>query len=204
MHFSTTVLAITLASAFNFVEAAPASFGAVVTRDVQETRSFLTDLAERAVSTLLTLLSDHTNPTKQTTETVYSDTGSVSVTPEYATTTVSLDATVGDGADVADAVGTVITKVVDYVQGLIDGDIARRQKFTQRVVAEVRAQFPGYNVVMSNVGYSFTGTTISKSSTSYNAKVGSNVSYDVLTFTSGTFTLEGDGGFENVSFPYGF
>lgn len=53
--------------------------------------------------------------------------------------------------------------------------------------------------MMSNVGYTFTGTVDVKQTTSYKAKVGSNVSYDVLVFgAGGTFTLQGDGGFENV------
>lgn len=55
---------------------------------------------------------------------------------------------------------------------------------------------------MSNVGYSISCTPTVVQGTSYKAKVGSNVSFDVLIFGSGcTFTLEGDGGFENVSFP---
>ena len=69
---------------------------------------------------------------------------------------------------------------------------------------------------MSNVGYSLTCTPEVIQHTSYKAKVGSNVrlvafpnaalsrltseSYDVLIFGSGcTFTLKGDGGFQNVS-----
>lgn len=53
---------------------------------------------------------------------------------------------------------------------------------------------------MSNVGYTLTGTPDVLQKTSYKAKVGSNVSYDVLVFGTGhTFTLNGDGGFENVS-----
>jgi NADH dehydrogenase FAD-containing subunit len=77
----------------------------------------------------------------------------------------------------------------------------RRQRFTQETVSAVSIQFPGKTVVMSNVGYSLSCTPDVKSSTSYNAKVGSNVSYDVLVFGSGcTFVLKGDGGFENVSY----
>ncbi len=140
---------------------------------------------------------------------------------------------VGGKADAAGAVAEVIGKVVDLIQGLIDGDTAvsfpsewlmiscwenlqRRQRFTQETVSAVSVQFPGRSVVMSNVGYSLTCTPEVIQHTSYKAKVGSNVrwvviqiyfdldwwkdSYDVLIFGSGcTFTLKGDGGFQNVS-----
>jgi hypothetical protein len=53
---------------------------------------------------------------------------------------------------------------------------------------------------MSNVGYSLTCAPEVLEKTSYKAKVGSNVSFDVLIFGAGcTFTLNGDGGFQNVS-----
>lgn len=95
-----------------------------------------------------------------------------------------------------------MNKVVQLVQGLVDADIARRQRFTQETVSAVWTQFgaSGKSVVMSNVGYSLSCTPDVLYSTSYNAKVGSNVSFDVLVFGAGcAFTLKGDGGFENVS-----
>lgn len=70
--------------------------------------------------------------------------------------------------------------------------------FTQQTVAQVQ-QATGKNVVMSNVDYTFSGTPITKSSIKYKAKIGADVSYDVLTFNNGTFSLHGDGGFQNVS-----
>lgn len=62
--------------------------------------------------------------------------------------------------------------------------------------------FPGKNIVMANVGYGFTGKTITVQRAIYDAKVGSDVTFDVLVFDAGnTFTLKGDGGFQNVSTP---
>lgn len=57
--------------------------------------------------------------------------------------------------------------------------IQRRQAFTQNVVARVR-QGTGLNVVMSNVGYTFDGTFESRTSTKYNAKIGSDVRYVLI------------------------
>ncbi|KAF8862497.1 hypothetical protein BDZ45DRAFT_739140 [Acephala macrosclerotiorum] len=54
---------------------------------------------------------------------------------------------------------------------------------------------------MSNVGYSLPCTPEVIQKTSYKAKVGSNVSYDILIFSAGcTFTLNGDGGFQNWAY----
>lgn len=121
-------------------------------------------------------------------------------------------------ADAASTVLGVINQAVQLVQGLIDKDIAvslwkfpnlhlkswhyfsqRRQRFTQETVSALAAAFPTATIVMSNVGYDLVGTPIVKQETSYKAKVGSNVSYDVLVIGAGqSFTLKGDGGFENV------
>lgn len=77
----------------------------------------------------------------------------------------------------------------------------RRQSFTQETVSAVSAQFPGNSVVMSNVDYTISCAPEVVQHTSYKAKVGSNVSYDVLIIGAGCkFTLKGDGGFQNVSF----
>lgn len=48
---------------------------------------------------------------------------------------------------------------------------------TQQVVGTLAIEFPGKNIVMSNVGYTFTGTPLAKSNIVYNAKVGSDVTY---------------------------
>ena len=124
----------------------------------------------------------------------------------------------GNNADAASAVTGVNNDVVQLVQGLVDGDIKRRQRFTQETVAAVSVQFPSKTIVMSHVGYSLSCTPDTKESIGYNVKVGSNVryvpssgsisfkglptwhSFDVLVFGNGcTFTLKGNGGFENVS-----
>ncbi|EXF77909.1 hypothetical protein CFIO01_04163 [Colletotrichum fioriniae PJ7] len=131
--------------------------------------------------------------------TVHTDGASTQVTVPTAELTADPPAgNLGGKADVASAVGNVISKVVHLIQGMIDDDIKRRQAFTQNVVARVREQTK-YNVIMSNVGYDFQGDFIDRTSTKYNAKIGADVSYDVITFKTGTFTLKGDGGYENVS-----
>jgi hypothetical protein len=47
--------------------------------------------------------------------------------------------------------------------------------FTQQVVGTAAIQFPGKNIVMSNVGYTFTGTALTTQRAVYNAKIGSDV-----------------------------
>ncbi|RDW74942.1 hypothetical protein BP6252_06084 [Coleophoma cylindrospora] len=132
--------------------------------------------------------------------TVFTDGTSASITPAIATTVFNPD-DVGGKADAAGAVADVLNKVVALVQGLIDGDTVRRQRFTQETVAAVKSQFPGKAVVMCNVGYTTTGTIDVVQKTSYKAKVGSNVSFDVLVFGKGvTFTRNGDGGFQNWAY----
>ncbi|KAG4412714.1 hypothetical protein IFR04_014145 [Cadophora malorum] len=141
------------------------------------------------------------SPLQKRATTVSTDTGTADITPAIATEPVSFPDDVGGKADAAGAVADVVNKVVQLVQGLVDDDIKRRQRFTQETVASVSAQFPGQSVIMSNVGYTLSCTPEVLSSTSYNAKVGSNVSFDVLVFGSGcTFSLEGDGGFENWAY----
>ena len=92
---------------------------------------------------------------------------------------------------------SIIDKVTAIVQNMIDGDTTRRQSFTQQVVGSAAIQFPNKKIVMSNVGYSFEGTTITTQRAVYDAKVGSNVDFDVFVFDKATFTLKGDGGFQN-------
>lgn len=57
---------------------------------------------------------------------------------------------------------------------MVDGDIKKRQSFTQNTAARSRAE-TGLNVVVSNVGYKLDAANKTVVSTSYNAKVGSDV-----------------------------
>ncbi|KAF4308830.1 hypothetical protein GTA08_BOTSDO11860 [Botryosphaeria dothidea] len=111
-------------------------------------------------------------------------------------------ADIGDKSSAVGAIGDVVNKVVKLVQGMIDKDIERRQAFTQKVAREVADKFPGQSVIVCNVGYSLTGSGDQLVySTSYNAKVGSDVTFDVIVFKSPkTFDRQGDGGYENWAF----
>ncbi|TPX09859.1 uncharacterized protein E0L32_008881 [Thyridium curvatum] len=135
--------------------------------------------------------------------TVHTDNETAQISVPTTSTVVTPNAVngpaIGNGADVAGAVADIVDKVVNLIQKLVDNDIKRRQTFTQNVVARAR-QETGLNVIMSNVGYTFDGTVVSRTSTKYKAKVGSDVSFDVITFESGTFDLKGDGGFQNWAF----
>ncbi|KZL82340.1 hypothetical protein CI238_12173, partial [Colletotrichum incanum] len=108
----------------------------------------------------------------------------------------------GNSGELASAILTIVSQVNNLIPGLIQGDLANRRVFTQRVAAAVSQQNPGLSVVVCNVGYSVTGNPAqSVTSVSYNAKVGSNVSFDVVVFRKGsTFTRRGDGGFENWAY----
>ncbi|KAH6678737.1 hypothetical protein B0J14DRAFT_330909 [Halenospora varia] len=83
-----------------------------------------------------------------------------------------------DGSvDITSIITYVLDKVGSLVQNMIDSDIKRRIQLTQQVVGTLAIEFPGKNIVMSNVGYTFTGTPLAKSNIVYNAKVGSDVTY---------------------------
>ncbi|KAK0111666.1 hypothetical protein ONS95_002011 [Cadophora gregata] len=141
------------------------------------------------------------SPLDKRATTVSSDTGSVSIAGAVTAGGVSFPDDIGGSADAVGAVAEVVQKVVRLIQGLVDGDIKRRQRFTQETVTAVYKKFPTKTVVMSNVGYSLSCQPTVVQRTSYKAKVGSNVSYDVLVFGKGcTFTLKGDGGFENWAY----
>lgn len=101
--------------------------------------------------------------------TVSSDTGSVNVDVTAAT-----DSDVGGKADAASAVAGVVNQVVQLIQGMVDDDIKRRQAFTQNTAARTQAALGG-NVIVSNVGYALDSTNSKTFSTSYNAKIGSDV-----------------------------
>ncbi|KNG44613.1 hypothetical protein TW65_08538 [Stemphylium lycopersici] len=109
-------------------------------------------------------------------------------------------ADIGDKASAGAAVADVVGKVYHLVQDMIDDDIKRRQFFTQKVVQDVHAEFPNYNIVVCNVGYKLGGSGDSLiHKTSYKAKIGSNVSFDVIIFKGpNTFRRWGDGGYENL------
>ncbi|RYN70872.1 hypothetical protein AA0117_g10088 [Alternaria alternata] len=111
-------------------------------------------------------------------------------------------ADLGDKTSAAGAVADVVNKVVQLVQGMIDDDLARRRTFTQNTAKDVAAQFPGHSVIVCNVGYSLSGSGDQLVySTSYNAKVGSDVTFDVIVFKSPKiFDRRGDGGYENWAF----
>jgi len=91
-----------------------------------------------------------------------------------------------------------ISKLVDEkVHKIIAEDVKRRQEFTKQTVASLRQRFPKLNFIMSNVGYSFTGKTVTKTQVMFHNKIGRAVSFDVISFHHGKFQLQGDGGFQN-------
>ncbi|KAF9701448.1 hypothetical protein EKO04_000864 [Ascochyta lentis] len=111
-------------------------------------------------------------------------------------------ADIGDKSSAVAAIGDVVNKVVQLVQGMVNKDLERRRTFTQTTAKDVAAQFPGHSVIVCNVGYSLTGSGEQLVySTSYNAKVGSDVTFDVIVFKSPkTFDRQGNGGYENWAF----
>ncbi|KAL2065296.1 hypothetical protein VTL71DRAFT_2965 [Oculimacula yallundae] len=133
---------------------------------------------------------------------VSTDTGSVNINPKIiSSVSHPAGAPVRGSADAAGTIGDIVIKVTDFVQKLVDKDLERRRRFTQETTASVAAAFPGQGVIMSNVGYDLSCTPPVLYSTKYKAKVGRDVSYDVLIVEKGcTFTLKGDGGFENWAF----
>ncbi|GME37279.1 hypothetical protein GTA08_BOTSDO14070 [Neofusicoccum parvum] len=124
------------------------------------------------------------------------------IAAEQGTPDLVTRADIGDKSSAVGAIGDVVNKAVQLVQGMIDKDIERRQAFTQKVAKDVADQFPGHSVIVCNVGYSLSGAGEQLVySTSYNAKVGSDVTFDVIVFKSPkVFDRQGDGGFENWAF----
>ncbi|EUC41348.1 hypothetical protein COCMIDRAFT_8915 [Bipolaris oryzae ATCC 44560] len=107
-------------------------------------------------------------------------------------------------AAIAPVVIDIATRVVQMIDSIRD-DIERRKQFTQRVVSEVHARYPGFNVVVCNVGYKLEGSGYQNVvSTKYRAAVGADVTFDVVLFSSPkTFTRQGDGGFQNWAYLVG-
>ncbi|XP_014558636.1 hypothetical protein COCVIDRAFT_24839 [Bipolaris victoriae FI3] len=107
-------------------------------------------------------------------------------------------------AVIAPVVIDIATRVVKMIDSIRD-DIERRKQFTQRVVADVHARYPGFNVVVCNVGYKLEGSGYQNVvSTKYHAAVGTDVTFDVVLFSSPkTFTRQGDGGFQNWAYLVG-
>ncbi|CZT52999.1 uncharacterized protein RSE6_14430 [Rhynchosporium secalis] len=134
---------------------------------------------------------------------VQTDTGKANIKPAIVAdkAVIDVNGSPRSSADVGGTMGDIVIKVIDLVQGLVDKDLERRRRFTQETTASIAATFPGKTVVMSNVGYSLSCTPEALTSTKYKAKVGSDVSYDVLIIGAGCkFNLEGDGGFENWAY----
>ena len=102
------------------------------------------------------------------------------------------------GTDLADAILTIASQVNHLIQGMVNDDIRRRQRFTQEVVARLRQQWPMHSVVISNVGYTFSGTKVHTINTLCKTKIGKDVTYSVILWDHGSFQLRGDGGFQNV------
>lgn len=104
------------------------------------------------------------------------------------------------GLDIAKVVDGLVSAAITSVKDAQKADIASRQKFTQEVAASVYAQFGNKAVVVCNVGYSMTPAAESVTSTNYGAKLGSDVTFDVVVFTTGTFVRKGNGGYENWAY----
>ncbi|KAJ6201660.1 hypothetical protein J3E72DRAFT_370626 [Bipolaris maydis] len=107
-------------------------------------------------------------------------------------------------AAIAPVIIDIATRVVEMIDNIRD-DVERRKQFTQRVVSDVHARYPGFNVVVCNVGYKLEGPGYQNVvSTKYRAAVGADVTYDVVLFSSPkTFTRQGDGGFQNWAYLVG-
>ncbi|KAF2085435.1 hypothetical protein K490DRAFT_58822 [Saccharata proteae CBS 121410] len=121
---------------------------------------------------------------------------------EQTTSDLVARADINNKGSAVNAIGTIVNQTVTLVQQMVDEDIERRKEFTQKVSADVTAEFPGQSVIVCNVGYSLTGDGDQLVySTSYNAKVGSDVTFDVIVFKSPKdFVRNGDGGFQNWAY----
>ncbi|KAL5330755.1 hypothetical protein ACEPPN_000276 [Leptodophora sp. 'Broadleaf-Isolate-01'] len=103
--------------------------------------------------------------------------------------------------------GAVIGGVRDLIIALNAEDIEasfrveKRERLTQETVARLVTEFPDDNIVVCNVGFDFSdGTILEQGTISFNAKIGANVSFEVLRFRTGKFVRRGDGGFANWAY----
>jgi hypothetical protein len=73
------------------------------------------------------------------------------------------------------------------------------EQFTAGVVAKLAIQFPNKNILMyHNADSQFSGVNVNHRHVEMNLhSLGKTQGYEVQIFDSGTFTLEGDGGFIN-------
>ncbi|KAM0282980.1 hypothetical protein ACHAQH_002791 [Verticillium albo-atrum] len=105
---------------------------------------------------------------------------------------------VPNGASATRAVLGIASKINLLIEQTIEKDLEGRRKFTQEVARDTAAAFPGHGVVVCNMGFGTTGTIAHQQTVRYNAKLGTTVTFEVVVLAPGaTFTLRGDGGFEN-------
>ncbi|KAH6663298.1 hypothetical protein F5X68DRAFT_237524 [Plectosphaerella plurivora] len=96
------------------------------------------------------------------------------------------------------AFGTVLGGVRDLIIALNAEDLEKRERLTKEVSSRIATEFPGNAVVVTNVGFDFTdGEILEQDTIRFDAKIGATVTFEVLRFQKGTFTLKGDGGFIN-------
>ncbi|KAH7349744.1 hypothetical protein B0T11DRAFT_301939 [Plectosphaerella cucumerina] len=96
------------------------------------------------------------------------------------------------------AFGTVLGGVRDLIIALNAEDLEKRERLTKEVSGRLAREFPGNAIVVTNVGFSFTdGEILQQDTIRFDAKIGATVTFEVLRFQKGTFTLQGDGGFIN-------
>ncbi|USP81367.1 cytochrome P450 [Curvularia clavata] len=115
-----------------------------------------------------------------------------------------IETSLAEKAGIAGAINGIVEKILVLIEK-IENDIERRKQFTQDVVRNTHAQFPGFNIVVCNVGYSLAGPGFSSvTSVTYKAQIGTPVTFDVVLFSSPkTFVRRGDGGFQNWAYMIG-
>ncbi|KAK0111746.1 hypothetical protein ONS95_002083 [Cadophora gregata] len=96
--------------------------------------------------------------------------------------------------------GPIIGAIIKGVNAINDAEHAKQEKFTQTTVEALRLRYPAYNVLIVHPKHSRNLVNEHHDHKELPITPPRTVGYEIYVFESGTFTLEGDGGFINWCF----
>lgn len=105
--------------------------------------------------------------------------------------------------DIAADILSIVDSVFDIVSSIDDAQHDQEGAFTQQTVADLAAQYPTYNILVyhdQDSGFEYVNGYHQHVELELVDGLGTTKGYEVWVFESGTFSLAGDGGFENWCF----
>ncbi|KAL2073098.1 hypothetical protein VTL71DRAFT_10422 [Oculimacula yallundae] len=98
------------------------------------------------------------------------------------------------------AIADVLAKILKLITSINEAEHAKEEKYTQTTVENLRLQFPEYNVLIVHPKHSRNFVNEYHQHVELPLTAPRTQGYEIYCFDSGSFTLEGDGGFINWCF----